>query len=900
MPRFKSLTAKFIFISAIVVLFLAIYVYAGFVFTRHMKGEASRVNHAGQLRFRSFKMAWLAQQITEGTTKSRSLREALVKGLRQEIAEFETTLAVLKNDKRHLDVRFAISSAESAQQFNRLVDEWNGTLKPTLLRVAELSAGASEKAARALVDDYGSRVEGYVAEINRYLKALETDYEGELARFDHLRIYVILMFMLVSVFIILFIRQSVVLPVRRVRSAASEIEKGNFDVKLDVKTGDEIGALSASVNQMAASLGIIFDEKTRFTRSAYALARATQDIMGELELRKLLQTIVDKARDIIGSRYAAIGILNSARNGYEHFIPSGMDSDTFDEMLKRHGLPAGKGLLGLLLQEGRPLRVKDISMHAASVGFPEGHPAMRTFLGAPVLLRDTVLGRLYFTEKEGGGEFTPNDEHLAVTFAAAAALAIHNARMVAEARSHAQELLALNEASNALIGTTKKADIYKAVCEQAWKLFELRLVWLGIAKEEDHRVQPVAHEGYDEGYLSRITAAWDDSPEGRGPAGMSIKTGKPYLLKVDDPAFGPGSAEAKKRGYAVMLGVPLICSRRQCLGALLLYSGNADYFTPDKIQLCQVFANQAATALENTRLVDGLEAEIAERTRELEDANLELSSINRELEMRRTEAEGAKLAAESANRAKSDFLANMSHELRTPLNAILGFSELMIKKMAGELTAKQTEYLNDIHESGSLLLSLINDILDLSKVEANKVELEYEKIPVKDLVDRVLLLFKEKTMKHGIQLTAEYDDIIDDIEVDDRRIKQVLLNLVSNAVKFTNDGGSVVVRVRKMEGEKRTGLDHDDPGFVEFSVEDTGPGIRAEDIPTLFLPFHQLESTYEKKHQGTGLGLALCKTLVELHGGRIWIESEFGKGSTFAFVVPKTAPKRKSACLFRY
>ena len=265
MPRFKSLTAKFIFVSVTVVIFLAIYVYAGFVFTRHMKGEAARINLTGQLRYRSFKMAWLAQRISEQTTKSRPLRSSLIRLLRQEVAAFERVLADLKDGDTRLNIQPGNSYPDSAQQFSRLVDEWNGILKPALLSTAELSEGVSEKAARPLADGYGSRVDGYVAEIDRYVKSLETSYEKMISRFDRLRIYVILMFMLVSVFSVLFIRRSVVLPVRRVRSAASEIENGNFDVRLDVKTGDEIGALSASVNQMATSLGIIFDEKTRFS-----------------------------------------------------------------------------------------------------------------------------------------------------------------------------------------------------------------------------------------------------------------------------------------------------------------------------------------------------------------------------------------------------------------------------------------------------------------------------------------------------------------------------------------------------------------------------------------------------------------------------------------------------------
>ena len=249
-------------------------------------------------------------------------------------------------------------------------------------------------------------------------------------------------------------------------------------------------------------------------------------------------------------------------------------------------------------------------------------------------------------------------------------------------------------------------------------------------------------------------------------------------------------------------------------------------------------------------LITGLEWKVAERTRELE----------------------------VASQHKSDFLANMSHELRTPLNAIVGFSQVLQEQLYGELNDKQKQHLGHILTSANHLLSLINDILDLSKVEAGHVELERSAFSLREALERGILMVKERASKDGVQLQLELDPSVDVIDGDERRIRQVVFNLLANAVKFTPEGGRVEVRTARGERE------------VEISVRDTGPGIAPDEQELIFEEFRQARVVEGERPEGTGLGLALSRKLVELHGGRIWLESRPGEGSTFSFTLPLGPP----------
>ena len=272
-----------------------------------------------------------------------------------------------------------------------------------------------------------------------------------------------------------------------------------------------------------------------------------------------------------------------------------------------------------------------------------------------------------------------------------------------------------------------------------------------------------------------------------------------------------------------------------------------------------------------------------EMTADLRKTTTSVETLNKEIEEHRQSKElliQAKEDAERATRIKSEFLANMSHELRTPLNHIIGFTELIVDENFGELNETQKEYLSDSLQSSQHLLSLINDVLDISKIEAGKFELEPIEVDLRSLMEDSLKLIKEKAMKQGIKLVLNIKQIPVTITADKRKLKQILYNLLSNAVKFTSAGGAISLGVQMGNGD--TGRE-----WLEISVKDTGIGLAAGNLEDIFEPFAQVESSASRCFQGTGLGLTLTKKFVNLHGGEIWVRSAgVNKGSTFVFTIP--------------
>jgi GAF domain-containing protein len=478
---------------------------------------------------------------------------------------------------------------------------------------------------------------------------------------------------------------------------------------------------------------------------------------------------------------------------------------------------------------------------------------VRTLLGVPMLREGVAIGAFSLLRKGEPKPFTDKQIELVTTFADQAVIAIENVRLFQELEARTRELSrsvgelkALGEVGQAVSSTLDLETVLSTIVRHA---VQLSGTDCGIIYEYDEPTQEFQLRASYQ-MEQELVQAYQATPLrfGQGATGRAAATRVPVqiadLLQEQELATRGLRPVLSRLGYRSFLAVPLLLEQK-IMGALTIYRRKAGNFSPEIANLLQTFATQSVLAIQNARLF-----------REIEDKSRQI---------------------EAANRHKSEFLANMSHELRTPLNAIIGFSEVLGERMFGELNEKQAEYTEDILSSGRHLLSLINEILDLSKVEAGRMELELATFDLPLAIDNARTFVRERATKHGINLDVTVDERLGDFVGDERKIKQVLLNLLSNAVKFTPEGGRIGIKARQADGS------------VEISVSDTGIGIAPEDQAKIFEEFRQVGSDYAHKVEGTGLGLTLAKKFVELHGGKIWVESEVGKGSTFSFILPERA-----------
>lgn len=355
----------------------------------------------------------------------------------------------------------------------------------------------------------------------------------------------------------------------------------------------------------------------------------------------------------------------------------------------------------------------------------------------------------------------------------------------------------------------------------------------------------------------------------------------PEQMTINQPNIDPSElAYMKQANIKTVLMLPIIFQRR-VLGLVRLEDSRVErVFTYHEISIAKLLAGQAGSAIENAQLFEQAQQEIKERIRAEAALEEERSLLAERVKERTTELSIANAELARASRLKDEFLAGMSHELRTPLNAILGSTEILQTEVFGEINEKQLRYANNIEESGQHLLTLINDILDLSKVEAGKLEMEFGPVLIQSVCEASLRLVKQLAHQKQINISSSYNQTITTLYADERRLKQILVNLLSNAIKFTPEEGQIGLEV----------TENLETQAVHFMVWDTGIGISQEDMVRLFQPFVQLDSSLARKHAGTGLGLSLVSRMAEMHGGGVSVESEVGQGSRFTVSLPHSGP----------
>jgi signal transduction histidine kinase len=599
----------------------------------------------------------------------------------------------------------------------------------------------------------------------------------------------------------------------------------------------------------------LFDEvqaRTEELSESLQQQTATADVLkvisrSAFDLQMVLDTLTESAARLCDADMAAITRPRGA--AYYYATNYGFPPD-YAEYAKSAPLEPGQGtVVGRALLKAKTVHIPDVGadseythLKAQQLG------GFRTVLAVPLLREGNPIGVIALARRTVR-PFTDKQIELVTTFADQAVIAIENVRLFDEVQARTEEL------SESLQQQTATADVLKVISRST---FDLKSVlqtlvesagglcdadYATITRQKDGVLFFAEAYGYSSEFIEYVKAM--PVERGRGTAtGRALLEGR--VIHIADVLADPHYtwAEAQKLGgYRTVLGVPML---REGIpsGVLTLTRSEVRPFTEKQIELVSTFADQAAIAIENVRLFD----EIQDKSRQL---------------------------AEASER-KSQFLASMSHELRTPLNAIIGLTEMMVTNAARFGTEKALEPLRRVNAAGTHLLGLINEVLDLSKIEAGKLDLNAESVDLPRLIDEVIGTAGQLAEKNQNRLIVEAQENLGTLNADSMRLKQILLNLLSNACKFTKEG-EVALRVRNVA---------DGRYWVELAVADTGIGLTAEQQAKLFQDFTQADSLTARRYGGTGLGLALSRKLARMMGGDVTVASEPGKGSVFTVRLP--------------